>query len=244
MSLRALIFDVDGTLADSEEAHRQAFNAAFAEHGLSWCWGRRVYCELLKIAGGRERIAHFVDLLDVPERNRSALKRRIPAIQSCKTRHYARLVAAGRVPLRDGVERLIAEARAAGLRLAIASTTSRTNIDALLNHTLGNRAIDWFEVIAASDFGGCKKPASDIYEFVLAELGLRAADCIAFEDSTIGLAAAKGAGLYTVVTPTFWTADTDLSAANLLLTSLRDGGDLAALSSPHSDWYADQMEAA
>jgi HAD superfamily hydrolase (TIGR01509 family) len=244
MSLRALIFDVDGTLADSEEAHRQAFNAAFAENGLPWRWGRLVYCELLKVAGGRERIAHFVGLLDIPERDKSVLRRQIPAIQSCKTRHYARLVAEGRVPLRDGVERLIAEARAAGLRLAIASTTSRANIDALLAHALGQNAVDWFEVIAASDFGGRKKPAADIYEFVLVEMGLRAADCIAFEDSAIGLAAAKGAGLYTVVTPTFWTAEADLSAANLVLTSLRDGGDLAALSSPHSDWYADQMEAA
>jgi HAD superfamily hydrolase (TIGR01509 family) len=244
MSLRALIFDVDGTLADSEEAHRQAFNAAFAENGLPWCWGRLVYCELLKVAGGRERIAHFIDLLEAPERNKSVLRRRIPAIQICKTRQYARLVADGSVPLRDGVERLIAEARVAGLRLAIASTTSRANIDALLAHTLGQKAIDWFEVIAASDFGGRKKPAPDIYEFVLAKLGLGAADCIAFEDSAIGLAAAKGAGLYTVVTPTFWTAEADLSAANLLLNSLRDGGDLAALSSPYSDWYADQMEAA
>jgi HAD superfamily hydrolase (TIGR01509 family) len=244
MSLRALIFDVDGTLADSEDAHRQAFNAAFAENGLPWRWGRLVYCELLKVAGGRERIAHFVGLLEIPERDKSVLRRRIPAIQSCKTRHYARLVAEGRVPLRDGVERLIAEARAAGLRLAIASTTSRANIDALLAHALGQNAVDWFEVIAASDFGGRKKPAVDIYEFVLVEMGLRAADCIAFEDSAIGLAAAKGAGLYTVVTPTFWTAEADLSAANLVLTSLRDGGDLAALSSPHSDWYADQMEAA
>ena len=244
MSLRALIFDVDGTLADSEEAHRQAFNAAFAENGLPWRWGRLVYCELLKVAGGRERIAHFIGLLDIPERDKSVLRRRIPAIQSCKTCHYTGLVAEGRVPLRDGVERLIAEARAAGLRLAIASTTSRANIDALLAHALGQNAVDWFEVIAASDFGGRKKPASDIYEFVLVEMGLGAADCIAFEDSAIGLAAAKGAGLYTVVTPTFWTAEADLSAANLVLTSLRDGGDLAALSSPHSDWYADQMEAA
>jgi HAD superfamily hydrolase (TIGR01509 family) len=244
MSLCALIFDVDGTLADTEEAHRQAFNAAFVEQALSWCWGQRVYAELLNVAGGRERIEHFVDLMGAPEQVRTQLKERIPSIHRCKTQHYVRMLADGRVPLREGIETLIHEARAARVRLAIASTTTRANVDALLTHTLGERAISWFDVIATRECGGRKKPAPDIYMFVLEALRLPATECVAFEDSAIGLAAAKTVGLYTVVTPTVWTEASDLSAADLIVASLREGGDLGTLSSLRSGWYLDHMEAA
>jgi len=222
MSLAALIFDVDGTLADTEEAHRGAFNDAFAEAGLPWQWSRDHYAELLKTTGGKERIAAHVHALEGTAADHERLKARIPEIHRLKTVAYTRRIREGAVALRPGVRRLLAEARAAGLRLAIASTTSRENIDALLTATLGSHAPRWFEVIEAGDTMARKKPASDVYDAVLLRLGLAPDACVAFEDSGRGLAAAKGAALFTVVTPTTWTRDDNFAAADVVLASLGD----------------------
>ena len=219
MRIKALIFDVDGTLADTEEAHREAFNGAFAEHRLDWHWSRPDYGRRLAVTGGKERLAAFVDTLPVPIAERAELKARIPAIHRTKSEHYARLVRMGRVPLRAGIERLLEEAASAGVTLAIASTTTRENIDALLAAHFGADAAGRFGVIGAGDAVPQKKPAPDIYRFVLRELGESCADCVAVEDSGLGLAAAKRAGLFTVVTPSAWTSGEDFAAADLLLTS-------------------------
>jgi HAD superfamily hydrolase (TIGR01509 family) len=226
MSLRALIFDVDGTLADTEEVHRQAFNAAFVAHGLSWFWGRRIYCELLKVAGGRERIAHFIDAMDSANGDKADLLARVAAIHAEKTRIYTELVLGGGVQLRHGVRALIEEARRADLKLAIATTTSCANVSALLTQTLGRRALAWFAVIATGEIGVPKKPHPGIYNYTLERLGLAPRTVIAFEDSANGLTAAKGAGLFTVVTPTVWSADENFCAADLL----HDGLDQVSLS--------------
>jgi len=217
--IKAIIFDVDGTLADTEEAHRQAFNSAFVEHRLDWHWSTSDYVRWLAVTGGKERLAAFVDSLRLPTGERAALKARIPAIHRTKSEHYARLVRMGRVPLRAGIERLLKEAENAGVTLAIASTTTRDNIDALLGAHFGEGAAGRFGVIGAGDVVPQKKPAPDIYRFVLRELGESSADCVAVEDSGQGLAAAKRAGLFTVVTPSDWTSGEDFSAADLLLTS-------------------------
>jgi HAD superfamily hydrolase (TIGR01509 family) len=217
--IKAIIFDVDGTLADTEEAHRQAFNGAFAEHRLDWHWSTSDYARWLAVTGGKERLAAFVDSLSVPIEERTALKKRIPAIHRTKSDHYARLVRTGRVPLRAGIRRLLGEAESAGVTLAIASTTTRENIDALLGAHFGEGAARRFGVIGAGDAVQHKKPAPDIYRLVLRELGESSADCVAVEDSGQGLAAAKRAGLFTVVTPSDWTAGEDFSDADLLLAS-------------------------
>ncbi|MCU0805984.1 MAG: HAD-IA family hydrolase [Burkholderiales bacterium] len=222
MSIEALIFDVDGTLADTEEIHRQAFNAAFQEARLWWNWSPHQYAELLPISGGKERIAAYVATLDQPEAAKRELLGRIGELHRAKTRIFTSLIAGGRAPLRPGVARLIREARDAGLKLAIASTTTPANVEALLETHLGPDAPRWFAVIAAGDKVPMKKPAPDIYDLALAVLGLAPEVCIAFEDSAKGLAAAKAAGLFTVVTPTFWTRTDDLAAADLLLPSLGD----------------------
>jgi beta-phosphoglucomutase-like phosphatase (HAD superfamily) len=125
----------------------------------------------------------------------------------------------GRVPLRAGIKRLLKEAASAGVALAIASTTARENIDALLGAHFGEGAARRFSVIGAGDAVEHKKPAPDIYRFVLRELGESAADCVAVEDSGQGLAAAQRAGLFTVVTPSDWTCGEDFSGADLLLSS-------------------------
>jgi HAD superfamily hydrolase (TIGR01509 family) len=224
MKLGALIFDVDGTLADTEEAHRHAFNAAFLQHGLDWNWSRREYRRLLETAGGKERIAAHLDSLALDRSERLAMEERIGHIHKTKTDIYASLVAAGRVPLRDGVERLIDEAAAANVQLAIASTTTLANIEALLRSALGRDAALRFAVIGAGDQVRRKKPAPEIYRFVMRELNRRPQECVAFEDSPNGLAAAKAAGLYTVVTPTDWTRGEDFGAADRVVPSLAQIG--------------------
>jgi HAD superfamily hydrolase (TIGR01509 family) len=220
MSLHALIFDVDGTLADTEEAHRVAFNLAFQRYRLGWVWQPPEYRELLKVTGGKERMTHYIDRLEASESERSRLRAMVPDIHAEKTRFYSSFVADGAVPLRDGVARLMDEARVAGCRLAIASTTTAINIDALLQSTLGLRGLDMFAAIACGDQVRAKKPAPDIYRLALRGLEVDPEHAIAFEDSPNGLRAANAAGLRTVVTPTYWTEDGDFSGAALLLPDL------------------------
>jgi beta-phosphoglucomutase-like phosphatase (HAD superfamily) len=220
MKLKALIFDVDGTLADTEEAHRSAFNEAFRQHGLDWNWSKPKYAHLLLTAGGKERLATYIDSLALTLSERRALTDRISAIHKTKTDIYASMVAAGHVSLRDGVERLIDEAAFANVQLAIASTTTLANIETLLRTTLGRYSTQRFAVVGAGDQVRHKKPAPEIYRFVLRELARSAHECVAIEDSSNGLSAAKTAGLYTVVTPSYWTRAEDFSAADMVLPSL------------------------
>ena len=220
MRLKALIFDVDGTLADTEEAHRGAFNEAFRRHGLQWNWSKPKYAHLLLTAGGKERLRAYIGSLALPAAERLELAGRIAAIHKTKTEIYTSMVASGQVPLRDGVERLIDEAARANVQLAIASTTTLANIETLLRSTLGRYSMQRFAVIGAGDQVRHKKPAPEIYRFVMRELARFAEDCVAIEDSPNGLTAAKTAGLYTVVTPSYWTVGDDFSAADLVLPSL------------------------
>ena len=221
MKLRALIFDVDGTLADTEEVHRRAFNAAFNEHGLSWDWTPELYGRLLEIGGGKERLLGYIESLQLLEAERRALEAAVPLIHATKTLIYAQRLRQG-IALRPGVARLCAEAQAAGIELAIASTTTRDNIDALLVATLGPTAIQRFSAIVTGDAVARKKPAPDVYRLALFQLQLPADDCVAFEDSAIGLRSAQGANLFTVVTPSQWSKHQNLQAADLLLPSLGD----------------------
>ena len=222
MSIKALIVDVDGTIADTEETHRQAFNAAFLEHKLHWDWSRREYADLLRTSGGKERLAVYIDSLAVTAQEQARLKGMVQLLHATKTRIYGELIANRRAPLRPGVARLIGEARAAGLRLGIASTTTSANVSALIGAQFGAEAWNWFEALACGDVVSHKKPAPDIYVRVLGMLRLPAEACVAFEDSVNGLKSAKAAGLYTVVTPTQWSAGQDFGGADLLLQGLGD----------------------
>ena len=199
-ALQAILWDVDGTLADTElDGHLPAFNQAFAEAGLPWHWGPATYLDLLAVTGGKERILAWWQRVDPAGAAAPGTAERIRALHARKTALYTARVAAGRVTLRPGVARLIAEARAAGVRQAIATTTSPENVHALLVATLGPEAPGWFEVIGAGDVVPAKKPVPDIYLWVLERLRLPAAACVAIEDSAAGAAAALAAGLSTLV---------------------------------------------
>jgi beta-phosphoglucomutase-like phosphatase (HAD superfamily) len=220
VTLEALIFDVDGTLADTEEAHRCAFNEAFRQLGLDWNWSKPKYAHLLLTAGGKERLASYIDSLDLPAAGRLELMDRIGAIHRAKTENYTRAVLAGGVALRDGVARLIDDAARSRVRLGIATTTTFANVEALLRTALGPTALERFAVIGAADNAARKKPAADIYQYVLRQLDASPQECVAIEDSANGLRAAKAAGLYTIVTPSYWTRTEDFSGADLVLPSL------------------------
>ena len=221
MPARALIFDVDGTLAETEEIHRAAFNEAFAEAGLDWVWTEELYARLLNVTGGRERIAAYVDEI-------RGMPVDIPALHRRKTDIYNERIRAGGIALRPGVERLIREARARRLSLAIATTTSRPNVSSLIAATLGEGAIGWFASIRTGEDVAPKKPDPEVFRLVLADIGMDGADCVAFEDSANGLRAALAASIPTIVTPSIYTCGEDFAGASLVLRNLDEPDDLWA----------------
>ncbi|MEO1620167.1 MAG: HAD family hydrolase [Cyanobacteria bacterium J06632_3] len=222
--LKALIFDVDGTLAETErDGHRPAFNQAFADAQLDWDWSPERYGELLEVSGGKERIRAFVQQscpdFVLPSQF-ADLTAFIKHLHANKTQYYKQFAKEGRIPLRPGVERLLNEARGKGVRLAIATTTTPANVQALLENTLGAESMNWFEVIAAGDMVPKKKPAPDIFEYALEHLNLPPENCLAFEDTNNGLLSATQIGLKTVVTVNDYTREQDFSKATLVISDL------------------------
>lgn len=221
--LRALIFDVDGTLAETErDGHRVAFNQAFQAAGLPWEWSVDLYGELLQVAGGKERIRFYLDTYAPPVPNITDWTAFIADLHRAKTQCYARILQSGMIGFRPGIRRLITAAQQEGMRLAIATTSRLENALTLLKTTLATDAPDWFDVIAAGDIVPHKKPAPDIYHYVLDKMALPAEACLVFEDTEHGLTAATGAGLKTIVTVNNYTHEQDFTQATLVLNHLGD----------------------
>lgn len=220
-TLQALIFDVDGTLADTEQdGHRVAFNQAFADAGLDWHWSVEQYGELLSVTGGKERIQFYLRTYRPNLKPADDIQGWAAALHKAKTRHYKQLVQSSAIPLRPGVKRLLQEAREQGIRLAIATTTTPENVTALLETALAPDSLSWFEVIAAGDIVPAKKPAPDIYDYVLQRMQLDPNACLAFEDSYAGLQSARQANLSTVITVNQYTRDQDFTGAALVIDHL------------------------
>jgi HAD superfamily hydrolase (TIGR01509 family) len=221
MALEALLFDVDGTLADTErDGHRPAFNRAFQEFGLDWSWDAELYGKLLAVTGGKERIRYFVENFLPGYEKPADFDALVAQLHQAKTRHYTAMLADGAIPVRAGIRRLLNEAREAGMRLAVVTTTTPQNVTELLRHSLAEDAESWFEVIAAGDIVPAKKPASDIYHWALREMNLSPEQCLAFEDSHNGLRASRGSGVRTVVTVNGYTAHEKFDSAVAVLSSL------------------------
>lgn len=216
--LVALLFDVDGTLADTErDGHRPAFNAAFADAGLDWEWSPELYGKLLAVTGGKERIRYYLERYNTDFRYDGDLEAFIAGLHKSKTGHYTRMLAEGAIPLRPGVKRLITEARAAGMRLAVATTTTPDNVTALLRHALDPEAASWFAVIAAGDVVPAKKPDPGIYLYAMERMGVAPAQCMAFEDSHNGILSSCGAGLKTIVAVNGYTREDNFDGAAIVL---------------------------
>ena len=221
--LQALIFDVDGTLADTEQAHMAAFNAAFVQEGLPWQWDSALYTRLLEVSGGKERITHYWRQVqpDLKIIDNAAFVDTVHRIHDQKTAVYERMVNDGAVTLRPGVLKLIEQAHSDGLQLAIATTTSPVNVSALLRFAIGPDWSRFFVVIEDASTAPRKKPHPQAYLQTLQRLQMPATQCLAFEDSGNGLMAATGAGLATLITPTRFTAHHDFTGALRVLPDLQ-----------------------
>jgi HAD superfamily hydrolase (TIGR01509 family) len=224
--LKALLFDVDGTLADTEaNGHRVAFNKAFVEAGLDWHWGVELYADLLLVTGGKERLCYYFEehlkRCDDHSKNTALAAN----LHKLKTKHYLHMLQEGEITLRPGVERLLNEARGSDLRLAIVTTTTPANVSFLLKANLGEDAPDWFEVIAAGDCVLAKKPAADIYHYTLKAMGLKADEVLAIEDSENGLVSATAAGINTIVTCNDYTQDQNFDDALIVLNKMGEKND-------------------
>ncbi len=230
--LRALIWDVDGTIAETErDGHRVAFNRAFERHGLDRQWDVSTYGRLLEVAGGLERLlSDMAQWPDAPPSDaaREALARRIHAT---KNAIYGELVAAGAIAWRPGVRRLMDRCADEGVVLAIATTTSRANVEALMSGALGGYWATRFGAIVCAEDAPPKKPDPLAYRVALARLGIDAGDAIAVEDSPNGVAAARAAGIATLVTRSDYFRDAAFDDATAICddldSPLRWGGGVA-----------------
>ena len=229
--LKAIIFDMDGTLAATEETHRQAFNEAFKEFHTPFQWSVSEYIQLLSISGGKERIFKFLKLqtFNVPENEK--LRDYTLRIHQRKSEIYRKKLIAGHIGLRNGVERLIKEARQKDISMAIATCTSKANVEVVLKSVLGEDALSYFETLVSSDLVADKKPSPAVYQYALANLGLKPENCVVLEDTSNGNRAALTAGIKTVITTHPLTADEDFTGASLVIDQLGEPEDNFTVSS-------------
>ncbi len=220
--LKALIFDCDGVLVDTErDGHRVAFNRAFRVKGLAIEWDTELYGDLLKVAGGKERMRHYFGENGWPEDvdDRDAFIRELHRI---KTDAYMNIVESGELAIRPGVARLFDEAAGEGLRLAVCSTSNERAVNSIVENILGAGRKQRFDAILAGDVVSRKKPDPEIYELAIERLALAPSECVVIEDSRNGLLAAKGAGMHCIVTTNGYTETEDFAEADMVVPELGD----------------------
>ena len=220
--MKAIIFDCDGVLADTErDGHRVAFNKAFAKKGLPIEWSVELYGELLEVAGGKERMRHYFDNYGWPHdvADKDTL---IKELHKLKTDYFMEIIETGQLPLRPGVARLVDEAIAANIALAICSTSHERAVNLVAEVLLGPERKAHFNTILAGDVVSKKKPDPEIYLMALEKAGLEPDECLVIEDSKNGVVAAHAAGIRIVATTNFYTEKEDLSLADMVVTCLGD----------------------
>lgn len=230
LSLKAVLFDVDGTLADTEAlGHRPAYNRAFRSLGLQFRWGPKLYRKLLKQPGGRERLKYYVQHY-APELGREAdeaalnIDAWVAKVHSLKSHYFKRYMRHGRVPLRPGIARIMREARRDGVRLAIVTNASLKTLRPVLKYSMGPELAAELEIIASGEEVQHKKPAPDLYQLAMRRLNVQPGECVALEDSQMGLEAATAAGIAAVVTINRDTLEQNFSEAALVVSSLGEPG--------------------
>ena len=232
MQLKSLIFDVDGTLADTEDAHRMAFNDAFFAAKLGWNWDRALYKDLLAVTGGKQRIRFFLEKTNDVALSRPDLDELIPALHASKTDFFINRLKGGQVPLRPGIEKLINEARAQGMAISIATTTTPINVETLIRVNLGPDALNWFDVIGDGGKVPILKPEPDVYNWVLKQIGLEPGEALALEDSKNGVIAAVRAKVPVLTVTNDYTLGQDFTGALAVLDTY-EGLTLEKLKSLH-----------
>ena len=218
--MKALIFDCDGVLVDTErDGHRIAFNRAFADAGLDTSWDIDLYGDLLKVAGGKERIKHYFETTGWPRGKDTATL--VPDLHKRKTAIFTELVASGRLPLRPGITRIVDEAHAAGIRLGVCTTSDPKSVGGVLD-LMGPQRKMKFEIVLAGDVVAKKKPDPEIYNLAKQRLALHGRDCVVIEDSRNGLLSAVGAGMPCLITTSAYTQEEDFHEAAKIVPELGD----------------------
>ena len=241
MTLRALLFDLDGTLADTEaHGHRPAYNHAFASLGLRFRWDAALYRHLLKQPSGKARLLHYLtryqpELGEHAEAVGEHPEAWVEHVHALKSRYFRRRLRQGRVPLRPGVARLIQESARAGVRLAVVTNASAATVKPFLQYGLKKELADQLSIVVVGDGSTRQKPAPDLYQQALHKLKLAPYECVAIEDSNMGLSAARAAGIPAVVTVNALTAEEDFTAASLVLDSLGEPDASAKVLAGHMD---------
>ncbi len=220
-TIKAFIFDQDGVIIDTEkDGHRVAFNETFKAFGYDFSWGVEEYHELLQIAGGKERMRHYLHTkgfgVEVEPEDEDEL---IKKLHKHKTETFITLLEEGKLPLRAGVKRMMQEVRGMNLILGICTTSNQRSVHAVAYKILKDVEFDF---VLAGDVVSNKKPDPEIYNLALDQTGLMPEECVVIEDSHNGVMAASRAGMYIVATTNFYTAREDLSFANIVVTSLGD----------------------
>ena len=218
--MKALIFDCDGVLVDTErDGHRVAFNLAFAARGYDFQWDTELYGDLLKIAGGKERMRHYFNTRGWPEdvEDRDAL---IRELHRSKTELFVKIIESGQLALRLGVARLVDEAIEENVLLAVCSTSNERAVSLIVEKLLGRERKSCFAAILAGDVVSRKKPDPEIYNLAKKQLGLDGSECVVIEDSRNGLLAAKAAGMHCVITTNGYTANEDFTEADMVVTEI------------------------
>ena len=219
----ALLFDCDGVLADTErDGHRVAFNRAFAEAGLPDAWDVDLYGRLLQVGGGKERMRTYFDQRGWPTTEPSERDALVARLHRRKTDLFMEIISAGELPVRSGINRLVDEAHAAGVRLAVCSTSNERAVLAVVHRLLGAGRAEKFAGIFAGDVVPRKKPDPAIYQLAARKLGLDPARCMVVEDSRNGLLAATRAGMTCVITQSAYTVDEDFREAAAVYPELGD----------------------